>query len=268
MGQIFKQGDTAWGSIVIGHDLKTGSPLTMAGSGCAITSLCQAFNDHGLTTDNPGIMANKLLGAGAIAPNGDINWIEAAKLYGAHYDADNSGQTVLYLGKISMKDALTRIFSAYLAGKMVLVQLDLSPHNGQNQGDHFADMSKYDGVDMEIKDPWFGWQGLINAVHDGFQGYGTPDKAVYGFRIFSKVTAPITAGSGLNPASFSSLELVKKGDGNGELACFHDGKMLRGSQGDVLAYYMALKFGNFVSTDTFNQYPSFDIKNPDNQLTP
>lgn len=249
----FKQGDPRWGTKRLGN-----SPFFMADSGCYVTAIAQMLVDvFGKDTD-PGRLCDELNKIGAFDSLGQLMAWYITKIYpdiklDVYEDTDLDKNPSK--NEIPTALALQEIQKAEAKGAGIILRVDLSPKDGKNQGDHAIKYTAWNAGNPQIKDPWYGTDTTLSSpTPDLPNGYGSPEKAIYGYRIFIN-----TMTEHLN---LPDKKLVKKGDGNGELAYYKGGKLLRGSQIDIISQYLAEKEGIFISTKDFDKFPLGDIKKP------
>ncbi len=189
---IPSQRDPKWSSKRLGT-----SPYTMGSSGCRVVSDCICLNYLGIQVD-PGTLCDQYNAIGAFDADGNVASWRLHELYPQISPKVESNQTNIKGHKgIDINQALTAIKILVDSGKPVIVQLDLSPHNGVNEGDHFGVFKPYgwNNNDPILDDPWWGLETTLASSHpatandQAFNGYGRPKDAIYGYRVISLVNS-------------------------------------------------------------------------------
>lgn len=194
---IYPQGDPSWGRIMLGS-----SVFNMASSGCFVTALTMAGDALTGTTTTPGEYVNRANEKGMFDSAGLLNGWRIGEIFPGVQETA-SEQTDLKPSKdnfVKMSDALQAIQQAWDRGAAVVLQVDLSPNNGVNEGDHFIYALNWNYGDPKIIDPWFGTLTTLS------EKYGKPEKAIYGYRIFElKDNVPMAKHLNLDDNTFVSL---------------------------------------------------------------
>lgn len=178
------------------------SVYNMAGSGCFVCSLTEAGDALTGATITPGDYANRANEKGMFDGAGFLNGWRIGEIFPGVQETA-SEQTDLKPRKdnfVKMPDALQDIQQAWDRGAAVVLQVDLSPNNGVNEGDHFVYALNWNYGDPKIIDPWFGTLTTLS------EKYGKPEKAIYGYRIFElKDNVPMAKHLNLDDNTLVSL---------------------------------------------------------------
>lgn len=216
----FSQRDSRWASKQLGN-----SPYTMGGYGCLVTAIADWLVASGIDTD-PGRLCDAASALHMFGPDGMLSSWRLSEIFpGFQMIASEETDLEPGAGHMPLATAIQNIKDAHAAGNGVILHLDLSPHNSVNEGDHFAREVDWNKDDPTFQDPWWGFDGTLSQAHDGlpgeapFAGYGSPEKAIYGYRIYT-----------LNHAQPMSLKLSENtkvflAEANGGWGLYMNGKL-------------------------------------------
>jgi len=148
------------------------------------------------------------------------------------------------------------------AGHMVILQVDLSPRNGINEGDHYVVIPKRPGLealannDWIIRDGWYGKETTLcspSGLDDGFKGYGPPLKSAYGYVAYEIKSA--------NPAPVA--EAIRRNLDAEKKNAYELQKILYKSFApqDVALAYAGGHWFQLVNAMTYFGYTATDLKN-------
>jgi hypothetical protein len=179
---LWKQGDSRWAALHLG-----GSSYVMSRSGCAVTSCAMVAAYFGSNKD-PGKLCRALTDNGGLNGAGDLYWqnVPAA-----------AGGVIRYVARYDYC-SLTRINQELDAGYPVVAKVNRAGNT------HFVVLTGRSGSTYYINDPAYGDRTTLNAR------YGTPSKAILGFRVYRGSNVPSPGGL-VSRYDQGSSSLVYKG---------------------------------------------------------
>lgn len=188
MPTVYSQQTKPWSMMRIGNSI-----YFVGGSGCAILALNNGLRSYGVCDETPDITVDWLNKHNGFNADGEIYWSAINKKYPGVVKFLEMMESNLYdpdHNRVPIGTEIEKIIAHIAAGHMVILQVDLSPRNGINQGDHYVVIPKRPGLealannDWLIQDGWYGKETTLcspSGIGDGFQGYGIPSKSIYGF---------------------------------------------------------------------------------------
>lgn len=189
---VYSQQDKICRSIQLDHSI-----YYMGGSGCAVVSCNNGFRSYGVCDESPDVTINWLNTHNGETADGNIFWTSFDKRWPGVVKYLGQDESDLFKPgndpRTPIATVIETVKAHLVAGHMVILQVDLSPRNGLNEGDHYVVIPKRPGLeawnngDPIIQDAWYGKETTLSApsgIGDLFMGYGMPEKAIYGYVAF------------------------------------------------------------------------------------
>lgn len=251
---IFPQSDPSWGRIMLGA-----SVYNMASSGCFVCALTEAGDALTGAMITPGDFVNKANEKGMFDIGGLLNGWRIGEIFPGVQETI-SEQTDLNPRKdnfVKMADALQAIQQAWDRGAAVVLQVDLSPNNNVNKGDHFVYCVSWNYGDPKIIDPFFGTLTTLS------EKYGKPEKAIYGYRVFELKPSMPTPHINLDDNT-----LVNLSDGSGGAGRYDKVKdiLYIGEEGKITYQWIQRTKGNMfaprlsINLKEWNKFKHYSLK--------
>lgn len=229
------------------------SPFNMSGSGCYIASISMACWALGKPI-TPGDLCDMASEKGLFDSQGNFSgWritdIIPEIVQVASETTDLNG----IKGNKPVKDAIAEI-QGLLESRAVILQVDLSPHNGVKQGDHFVYCTGWNYGNPTIFDPWFGKSTTLS------ENYGKPEEAIFGYRAFG-LKEP------MKPLNLDDNTLVQLAEGSGGFGLYANKKLYIDDTAKILASWLVRCGGDTkgktvaVKLKDWNAFNHFSLKN-------
>lgn len=235
MNEPYKQSDPLWGSKHLGT-----SGLDMSGFGCYVTALAEGMRWQGINV-TPGELCDMGNILGWFGPDGMLSAWRLNEIYPLQMVVSKQTKTPAEPPLDIIRDYLNK-------GYLVILQVDLSPNNHINEGDHFVYCYRIgQGNDLGIKDPFYGTDTVLS------EHYG---KTIYGYRIFKKIES-----AKKTPMNIQNNSFVRLTEGPGGFGWYNNGKLYVDDLAKVIACYIAEKEGVRVGASDWDSLIKVNLKN-------